>query len=129
MVGIVARHLDGNWNVCQNLLGLRHASSSLDTIKLASLIVDIVEHDNSLRFKNCVGTMRDAVNLNGAVLDKLEVFLQNSVDVSCFSHMGNRTGELLQGPNLARFMGFFCQYFGHSDAVSTVNHTQNYSVT
>jgi hypothetical protein len=63
---------------------------------------------------NIVGTMRDAVNLNGAVLDLLDVHLPNNVDVSCFAHMFNRTGDRLLTPKLAHFVGFWVQLIGHS---------------
>ena len=63
---------------------------------------------------NIVGTMRDAVNLNGAVLDALDVHLPNNVDVSCFAHMFNRTGDRLLTPKLAQFVGFWVQLIGHS---------------
>lgn len=63
---------------------------------------------------NIVGTMRDAVNLNGAVLDALDLHLPNNVDVSCFAHMFNRTGDRLLTPKLAQFVGFWVQLIGHS---------------
>ncbi len=114
LAGIVARYLDKNWVVHQVLLGVRHADKNQDTDGLGILLHGIVEHDLGLKLSQVLATMRDAANLNGAVLDALRIHLKQAADVACFSHMLNRVGEALDAPLVAEFMGHFVQHMGHS---------------
>jgi hypothetical protein len=113
--GIVLR-TEVNWKVYQYLIGVRHVDSCLDTDGLGVLLDDILR-DAGFTWKQVIGTGRDAANLNGAVLDALRKDLKRAVDIACFSHMFNRTGECLASPIVTAFMGLFAQHFGHSAPV------------
>ena len=114
LLGVVARYLDDDWNVRQDLLGVAHASKALDHDGLAVLIDKIVVKDAKLDFTNCFGSMRDAASVNGAVLDGISALLPNNTNITCFSHMWNRVGATLYGPTLNAFKGAWAQHFGHS---------------
>jgi hypothetical protein len=99
------------------LLGVVHADKSLDSSQLGGLIHKIIVEDLHLTLKNCYGSMRDAASVNGALLNGISALLPNNTNVTCFSHMYNRDGSCLYGPNLAAFMGAWAQHFGHSKNV------------
>jgi hypothetical protein len=117
LFGVVARFLDGEWNVHQVLLGVMHADKSMDRDQLGGLVHHLVEKTIGLSLCDVFGSMRDAASVNGAMLEGLRALLKNNANVSCFSHMMNRVGQQLYGPNLSRFMGAWSQHFGHSKNV------------
>lgn len=102
------------WELLRGIL-MPTGTSTRSSWEFVSLIFKLLEKDLPLDMNNIVGTMRDAVNLNGSVLDALQVHLDNSVDVGCFAHMFNRTGDRLLALKLMRFVGFWVQLVGHSD--------------
>lgn len=119
LLGVIARYLDDDWTVRQELLGVVHASKALDHDQLAVLIDKIITKDLQLNFQDCYGTMRDAASVNGAVLDGLSALLPNNTNITCFSHMWNRVGSALYGPLLNAFKGAWAQHFGHSNNAVT----------
>ena len=109
-----------DWKVKQVLIGVRHASHSLDGIKLGNILNSMISDSKKgagASMDKVYGMMRDSASTNGAMTDGLTAVLINEVTVQCTPHAISRTGEHMLLGKFGELVALWNQLFAHSGNV------------
>lgn len=119
LIGIIVRYVL-NWEVKQVLIGVRHTSHSLDSIKLGNVLNSMItsaDKGMATSMDKVIGIGRDSASVNGSMTDGLAAVLINEVTVNCKSHALSRTGQAMILGKFGELVAFWNMLFAHSGNV------------
>ena len=94
-VAVVMRYVD-SWTLKQVLVRLHTVSKPVTAAELTRFINTTLSVEYQMDGGNVVATMRDGAAMNEAAMQNLTILCPNVMDIRCFSHTANNTGEHFQ---------------------------------
>ena len=110
---VLVRFVDDQWTVQQRLVRLDVVAKSVNAEELARVLqaclIDFTIHGHRV-----LGCTRDGVAVNGAALEKLQIFCPKMVQITCVSHTLDNVGERFDTPTVDEFGQLWTSLFAHS---------------